>query len=55
MSVEIFAFGVGMAVLVVLVVASMSGGWSRRRREGDGGPIIPVGRLGDDNDDVGLN
>jgi len=53
-AVEIFAFAVGLGVLIVLIFASVSDGGTRRRHERDGGPIIPIGRLGDDKDDVGL-
>jgi hypothetical protein len=40
---------------VAIIIASMMSGRTRRHREGGDRPIIPIGRLGDDNDDVGLS
>jgi hypothetical protein len=52
MHLEVLAFVVGVAVVLGLAVVSMRGaGPPRRHREGDVGPIVPIGR--DHDHDVG--
>jgi hypothetical protein len=55
MVVEVIAVAIGVGVVLVIAIASMTGARPQGRREGGDGPIIPIGRLGDDNDDVGLS
>jgi len=54
MHVEVFAFVIGVAVVIGLAIVSMRGaGPPRRRREGDGAPIIPIGKSHDHDADDG--
>jgi hypothetical protein len=48
-AIAIFAFVVGVAVFVVLAIVSLSSE-GKRPRQGDGGPIVPIGRQHGDDD-----